>query len=77
MHSKAKRQLLDKAVKQVHTDKMQVDDVMNKLPEELHEDFLNELRRRGGDAYAERGPDGRGAGPQGSFSELKKMLKKG
>lgn len=49
------RQKLDKAVKQVHSDKLQVNDVIKKLPKKLHKDFFKELRRRGKSPYPERG----------------------
>lgn len=52
---KSKRQMLDKAVSKVHTDKIQVKDVMKELPDKLRGDFLKELRRRGASPYPERG----------------------
>lgn len=55
----SERQIIDKAVQDIHTDKKQVDEVLEGLSDELQQKILEELRRRGGDAYPERGPDGR------------------
>ena len=55
----SERQIIDKAVQDIHTDKEQVDEVLEGLPDDLQKKILEELRRREGDAYPERGPDGR------------------
>lgn len=49
------RQKIDKAVRKVHMDKYQVQDVVDTLPKHLQDDFMKELRRRGGKHYPERG----------------------
>ena len=53
----SERQIIDKAVQDIHTDKKQVDEVLEGLSDEMQKKILKELRRRGGDAYPERGPD--------------------
>lgn len=53
----SERQIIDKAVQDIHTDKKQVDEVLEGLPSDLQKKILEELERREGDAYPERGPD--------------------
>lgn len=65
------RQKIDKAIKKIHTDKLQVPDVLKDIKEPLRDDVMKELRRRGGDAYPEKGPDGRGAGPKVKLKDNK------
>lgn len=74
--TKKERQKIDKAVKRIHTDKMQVQDVLKTVRDDLEGEVLKELRRRGGKIYPERGPNTKGTKTRVKLGNNKKKNKK-